>query len=102
MRLNYIKNKMYFQYHKRKTKSNEEVALYYYQNYNKFYPMYMNVVTKVDPGPYQNFLILLVLLIVILVLVIIVVRFRQIFLVIQLGKQCVCPTAIQKIYKKIK
>lgn len=61
--------------------------------------MYMNVVTKVDPGPYQNFLILLVLLIVVLILVIVVIRFRQIFLVIQLCKQCVCPTAIQEVCK---
>lgn len=62
--------------------------------------MYMNVVTKVDPGPYQNFLILLVLLIVVLVLVVVIVWFRQIFLIVQLCKQCVCPTTIQEVCEK--
>lgn len=59
--------------------------------------MNMNVVTKVDPGPYQNFLILLFLLIVILIFIIIVIWLWQVLLVIQLGKQCIGPTAVQEV-----
>ncbi len=59
--------------------------------------MNMNVVTKVDPGPYQNFLILLFLLIVILILIIIVIWLWQVLLVIQLSKQCIGSTAVQEV-----
>lgn len=62
--------------------------------------MNMNVVTKVDPGPYQNFLILLFFLIVILILIVVVVWLWQVFLIIQLCKQRVGPTTVQEICGK--